>query len=105
MSRQQGNFLSTHYAKPNVSNVHIHFESFLSSAYKFDLIYSVHKQLNSCKEVFLKSGHPLSFFDNSLKANINKLLIKDPQVTKVEEKTLILLLPYLEIFPCKQELN
>ena len=37
--------------------------------------------------------HPLSFIDESFKIVINKLVIKCPQVTAVEKKTLVLSLP------------
>ena len=54
-----------------------------------------HKELNFLKHVFLKNGYPLSFIDKCFKMVINKLVIKHPQVTTVEKKTLILSLPYL----------
>ena len=40
-------------------------------------------------------GYPLSFIDKCFKMVISKLVIKRPQVTTVEKKTLILSLPYL----------
>ena len=54
-----------------------------------------HKELNFLKHVFLKNGYPLSFIDKCFKMVINKLVIKHPQVTTVEKKTLIFSLPYL----------
>ena len=54
-----------------------------------------HEELNFLKQVFLKSGYPLSFIDKCFKMVINKLVIKRPQVTTVEKKTFILSLPYL----------
>ena len=54
-----------------------------------------HKELNFLKYVFLKNGYPLSFTEKCFKMVINKLVIKRPQVTTVEKKTLILSLPYL----------
>ena len=47
------------------------------------------------KYAFLKNGYPLSFIDKFFKMVINKLVVKRPQVTTVEKKTLILSLPYL----------
>ena len=41
------------------------------------------------------NGYPLSFIDKYFKMVVNKLMIKHPQVTTVEKKTLILSLPYL----------
>ena len=53
------------------------------------------EKLNFLKHVFLKNGYFLSFIDKCFKMFINKLVIKCPQVTTVEKKTLILSLPYL----------
>ena len=54
-----------------------------------------HEELNFLKQVFLKNGYPLPFIDKCFKMVINKLVIKQPQVTTVEKKTLMLSLPYL----------
>ena len=92
-----------------VSSVYTHFDSFLPEVYKVGMIYTLayrcfkicsawtkfHEERNFLKQVFLKNGYPLSFIDKCLKMVINKLVIKRPQVTTVEKKTLILLLPYL----------
>ena len=48
------------------------------------------------KHVILKDGNRLWFIGKYFKMVINKLVINCPQVTTVENKTLILLLPYLE---------
>ena len=47
------------------------------------------------KQVFLKNGYPLPINEKYFKMVINKLVIKRPQVTTVEKKTLNLSLPYL----------
>ena len=54
-----------------------------------------HEELNFLKQIFLKTGHPLSFIDNCFKTATNKLVIKRPKITAVEKKTLILSLSYL----------
>ena len=54
-----------------------------------------HEELNFLKQVFLKNFYPLSFIEICFKMVINKLVIKRPQVTTVEKKTLIPSLPYL----------
>ena len=54
-----------------------------------------HEKFNLLKLVFLKNGYPFSFIDKCFKTIINKLVIKRPQITTVEKKTLILSLPYL----------
>ena len=55
----------------------------------------IHEELNFLKHVLLKNGYPLSFIGKCFKIVINKLVIKRPQVTTVEKKTLALSLPYL----------
>ena len=42
------------------------------------------------KNIFLKNGYPLSLIEKCFEMVINKLVIKRPQVTTVEKKTLIL---------------
>ena len=109
VSRQQGKFVTTVYRKPTFSGVYTHFDSFLPEVYKVGMIYTIayrcfkvcsnwtkfHEELNFFIHVFLKDGYPLSFIDKCFKMVINKLVIKRPQVTTVEKKTLILSLPYL----------
>ena len=109
VSRQQGKFVTTVYRKPTFSGVYTHFDSFLPEVYKVGMIYTIayrcfkvcsnwtkfHEELNFFIHVFLKNGYPLSFIDKCFKMVINKLVIKRPQVTTVEKKTLILSLPYL----------
>ena len=89
--------------------MYAHFDSFLPTNYKIGMIYTLaywcfkicsdwtrfHEELNFLKHVFLKNGYPLSFIDKCFKMVINKLVIKHPQVTTVEKKTLIFSLPYL----------
>ena len=107
--RQQGKFVTTVYSKPTFSGVYTHFDSFLPEVYKVGMIYTLayrcfnicsdwtkfHEELDFLKHVFLKNGYPLSFIDKCFKMVINKLVIKRPQITTVEKKTLILSLPYL----------
>ena len=101
--------MTTVYRKPTFSGVYTLFDSFLSTDYKVGMIYTLaywsfkvcsdwtrfHEELNFLKHVFLKNGYPLSFIDKCFKMVINKLVIKHPQVTTVEKKTLVLSLPYL----------
>ena len=101
--------MTTVYRKPTFSDVYALFDSFLPTDYKVGMIYTLayrifkvcsdwtrfHEELNFLKHVFLKNGYPLSFIDKCFKMVINKLVIKHPQVTTVEKKTLVLSLPYL----------
>ena len=85
-----------------------HIDSFLPTDYKVCMIYTLayqcfkscsdwtrfHQELKFLKHVFLENGYPLLFIDKCFKMVINKLVIKHPQVTTVEKRTLILWLPY-----------
>ena len=77
VSRQQDKFVTSFYRKPTFSGVYTHSDSFLPEVYKAGMIYT------------------LKFVLICFKIVINKLVIKRPQVTTVEKKTLILSLPYL----------
>ena len=108
-SRQQGKFVTTVYWKPTFSSVYTHFHSFLPTDYKVGMRCTLayrcfkicsdwtrlHEELNFLKHVFLKNGCPLSFVDKCFKMVFNKLVIKGLQVKTVENKTLVLPLPYL----------
>ena len=103
VSPQQGKFVTTICMKPTFSDVYTHFDSFLPTDYKVGMVYTLsyrcfqicsdctrfHEELNFLKHVSLKNGYPLSFIAKCFKMVINKLVIKCPQVTTVEKKTLI----------------
>ena len=107
LSRQQGKLVTTLYRKPTFSVVYTHFDSFLPTDYKVGMIYTLayrcfkicsnwtrfHEELKFSKHILLKNEYPLSFIDKCFKMVINKLVIKRPQVTTVEKKTLVLSLP------------
>ena len=40
VSREKGKFVTTVYRKPTFSGVYTHFESFLTTIYKFGMVYS-----------------------------------------------------------------
>ena len=101
VSRQQGKFVTTFYSKPTFSGVYTYFGSFWLKDYKVGTRYNCsnctrfHEELNFLKHVFLENGYPLSFIDKCFKIVTNKFVIKRPQVTKVEKKTVVLPLPCL----------
>ena len=109
ISRQQGKFVTTVYRKPTFSGVYTHFDSFWLKDYKVGTRYTLayrsfkicsnctrfHEELNFLKHVFLENGYPLSFIDKCFKIVTNKFVIKRPQVTTVEKKTVVLPLPCL----------
>ena len=41
VSREKGKFVTTVYRKPTFSGVYINFESFLSTVYKYGMVYTV----------------------------------------------------------------
>ena len=109
VSREKGKFVTSVSRKPTFSGVYTHFGSFLPTVYKFGMVYTLvyrffkiysdwtkfHEEPSVLKQVFLKNGYPLSFIDNCFKTFVDKLFIKRPQLTTVEEKTLFLSLLYL----------
>ena len=75
ISREKGKFVTTVYRKPTFSGEYTHFEIFLSTVYKFGMIYILayrcfkicsdwtkfHEELSFMKQVFLKNGYSLYF--------------------------------------------
>ena len=75
ISREKGKFVTTVYRKPTFSGEYTHFEIFLSTVYKFGMIYILayccfkicsdwtkfHEELSFMKQIFLKNGYPLYF--------------------------------------------
>ena len=107
VSRGKGKFVTTVYREPTFSGVYTHFGNFLSTVFKFGMVYTLgyccfkicsdwtksHEKLNFLKQVFLKNGYLLSFIDNCFKTFVDKLFFKRPQLTTVEKKALFLSLP------------
>ena len=95
------------YRKPTFSGVYTHFDSFLSTTYKFGMIYTLvfrcfsicsnwtnfHNELVFLKDIFLKNGYPISFIDKCFKTFLDRLYLKRRQVT-AEKKTSTLVLPF-----------
>ena len=79
--REQGKFTITVYWKPTFSGVYSNFESFLTSVYKFGMVYILvyryfrlysnltqfHTALTFLKKIFPKNGYPKNFIDNCFK--------------------------------------
>ena len=77
VSREENKFATTVYPKPTFSGVYTHFDSFLTTTYKFSMIYTLvfrcfsirsnwtnfHNELVFPKDIFLKNGYPISFKD------------------------------------------
>ena len=109
VSRGKEKFVTTVYTNPTFISVYTHFESFLSTIYKFGMVHTLpyrcfkicsdwtkfHEEISFLEQVFLKSRYPLSFIDNCFKTFVDELVIKHPQLITVEKKTLCLSFPYL----------
>ena len=107
--REKGKFVTTVYRKPTLSGVYTHFQSFLPTIYKFGIFYNLayrcfkicsdwtmfREELSFFKQVFLKTGYPLSFIVNCFKKIVDNLFIKRLQLITFEKKNLFLSLPYL----------
>ena len=104
VSRQESKFVTKFYRKPTFSGAYTHFDSFLPTVFKFDMVFTLAcqsfnffshwtkfvEELNFLKGVFFKIEYFLSFIDKCFKTVIKKLVLKRPQITAVEKKTLIL---------------
>ena len=92
ISQENGKFVTTVYRKSTFSGVYTHFESFLPSTYKFDMLYTLvyrcftlcsdwsefHKVLVTLKEIFQRNGYPKSFIDKCYKKFLDRLHITKP---------------------------
>ena len=92
ISQENGKFVTTVYRKSTFSGVYTHFESFLPSTYKFDMLYTLvyrcftlcsdwsefHKVLVTLKEIFQRNGYPKSFIDKCYKKFLDRLHIRKP---------------------------
>ena len=67
MSRDQGKFVTAIYRKPTFSGVYTHFDSFLPTAYKVGLIYTLaYRLFKSCSDL-TKSHEELNFLKRVFK--------------------------------------
>ena len=103
VSRQESKFVTKFYRKPTFSGAYTHFDSFLPTVFKFDMVFTLAcqsfnfsshwtkflEELNFLKGVFFNNEYFLSFIDKCFKTVIKKLVLKRPQITAVEKKTLI----------------
>ena len=110
ISREIGKFVTTAYRKTTFSGVYTHFESFLLSTHKFDVLYTLvyrcfilcsdqtkfHRELVTLKEIFHGNGYPQSLIDKCFKKILDRLNIIKPNLETVKKKALRLVLLYLE---------
>ena len=107
--REYKTFTTPVYCKPTVSGVFTHFESFLTSTYKFGTLYTLayrelqicsrwaklHSELVCLKQIFLKNDHPKKFFNKCFKTFMdNKHVVKETTLT-VKKKPFFLAFQWL----------
>ena len=109
--REQGKFSTTIYRKPTFSGVYSNFESFLPSASKFGMVYTLvyscfricsdrikfHAELTFLKKIFRKNGYPENFIDKCSKTFLDNIHFVKENVPTVERKRLLLVLSYLGV--------
>ena len=101
--RQEEQFVTNFYWKPTFNGVYTHFESFLSTAYKFGLVNTLayrcfricsdwtkfNQELRFLKGVFLKNGYPSGFIDSCFKKVIDNVSTESPVKLTVDKPLLI----------------
>ena len=107
--REQGKFTTTIYRKLTFSGGYSNSESFLPLVYKFGMVYTLvyrcfricsnwtqfHTELTFRKGIFQKNGYPDNFIDKCFKKFLNNIHLVKENVTTVEKKRFLLVLPYL----------
>ena len=119
ISWEIGKFVTTVYRKTTFSGVYTHFESFLLSTHKFDVLYTLvyrcfilcsdqtklHRELVTLKEIFHGNGYPQSLIDKCFKKILDRLNIIKPNLETVKKKALRLVLLYLELISLQVRTN
>ena len=119
ISWEIGKFVTTVYRKTTFSGVYTHFESFLLSTHKFDVLYTLvyrcfilcsdqtkfHRELVTLKEIFHGNGYPQSLIDKCFKKILDRLNIIKPNLGTVKKKALRLVLLYLELISLQVRTN
>ena len=97
--REHGKFTTTFYRKHTFSGVYSNFESFLSSVYKFGMVYTLfyrcfricsnwtqfHTELIFLKGIFQKNGYPKNFIDKFFKKFLNNVNLVKKNVPTVKK--------------------
>ena len=97
--REHGKFTTTFYRKHTFSGVYSNFESFLSSVYKFGMVYTLfyrcfricpnwtqfHTELIFLKGIFQKNGYPKNFIDKFFKKFLNNVNLVKENVPTVKK--------------------
>ena len=109
VSRENSRFKTTVHRRPNFSGVYTDFSSFLSTTYKFCMIYTLgyrcfkicsswtlfHNELQQLKQIFWKMTTPNYLIDNCFKKFVENIYVIKQKVPTREKKNLIPVLPSL----------
>ena len=94
--------------KPNFSRINTHFDSFLSTNYKFRIVYTLaYRRFQKCsswtklhsevifflKQIFLKNGDPENVINRSFKRIMDNIPVVNETTLTVERKPFVLVLP------------
>ena len=110
--REDGEFATSVFRKKSFSGVYTHFDSFLPSIYKDNLLLALihrcfklcsnyknfHLEIVKLKDIIKRNGYPSRSFDSSVKKYLNKILGTKRQVVDTvgsAKQTLTLVLPFL----------
>ena len=107
--REKDKFTTSVYCKPTFSGIYTHFDSFLPSSNKIDILHALlyrcfrisskwtklHLELVKLIDIVKNNGYPKDFINNCFKVFLdNKYRIQEKVIT-MPKKTLVLVLPYL----------
>ena len=107
---QESNRLTTSiYKKYTFSGVFTNFKSFISTVYKFGLVYTLlhccfnitssyekfYNKINALKQIFKLNGYPIQFIDRCIKQFLQKLYVTKAIQDTVNKKQLLLVLQFL----------
>ena len=110
VSRDGDEFVTSVFRKSTFSGVYIHFNSFLPSTYKYNIILAlIHRCFELCsswknfrieivklKDIFKKNGYPPSFINSCIKKYLKKISVfPRPNKDNMLSNKLLIVLPYL----------
>ena len=117
VSRNPTSFVTSVYRKPTFSGVYTHYESFLPSIYKTNLISTllfrcyticsswslIDAEVRSINSYMLKNGYPEQIVDRAISLFLNKLHSKKQPLKVTTQKQFHIKLPYLGTFSRRLE--
>ena len=107
--RENNKITTSVYRKPTFSGVFTNFKSFITTVYKFGLVYTLlHRcfnitpsyekfryEINALKQILKLNGYPTQFIDRCIKHFLQKLYVTKAIQDTVSKKQLLIVLPFL----------